>query len=207
METNPDRPYMTDAQYRALLGVGYAVSPLFYLALVLAHETGHRLGSIRLLRWSDLDLTQQVVRWRGSNDKIGFEHATSLTHEAVAALATEKTRTNGVGDGWVFASSGDRSEPCSRNTFRTWWLAALQRAELPRIRGWGFHAFRRKFATEMKHTPLKDLCYLGGWKNSRTLIEVYQQPDPVTMRNALNARRPVATTQSSVEIGAEIGPN
>jgi hypothetical protein len=33
----------------------------------------------------------------------------------------------------------------------------------------GWHSFRRKFATELKHIPLKDLCDLGGWKDSRTV--------------------------------------
>jgi hypothetical protein len=31
--------------------VAPAVSPLFTLAFVLAHETGHRIGAINALRW------------------------------------------------------------------------------------------------------------------------------------------------------------
>ena len=44
----------------------------FQLALVLAHDTGHRIGAIRMLRWSDVDLKAARVRWRAENDKIGF---------------------------------------------------------------------------------------------------------------------------------------
>jgi hypothetical protein len=59
------------------------------------------------------------------------------------------------------------------------------------LRG-GFHSLRGQFATEMKHAPLKDLCYLGGWKSAATVINVYQQPDAEIMQAALNARRTVS---------------
>ncbi len=35
--------------------------------------------------------------------------------------------------------------------------------------GLGWHSLRRKFATDMKHVPLVDLCYLGGWKDPQTV--------------------------------------
>jgi integrase len=40
--------------------VAPAVSPLFTLALLLAHETGHRIGAINTLRWTDVDLERGV---------------------------------------------------------------------------------------------------------------------------------------------------
>ena len=53
----------------------------------------------------------------------------------------------------------------------------------------GLRSLRRHFATELKDLPLKDLCYLGGWKNPMTLLTCYQQPDEDVMRRALVARR------------------
>jgi len=50
---------------------------------------------------------------------------------------------------------------------------------------------RRKFATEMKHTPLKDLCYLGGWKEPQTILKCYQRADAETMKEALANRKPL----------------
>jgi len=47
---------------------------------------------------------------------------------------------------------------------------------------------RRKFATDLKHEPLADLCSLGGWKDHNTILKCYMRPDEVTMRGAL-ARR------------------
>jgi hypothetical protein len=37
--------------------------------------------------------------------------------------------------------------------------------------------------------PLKDLDYLGGWKDPRTLLTCDQQPDHRTQRRTLEARR------------------
>jgi len=64
-------------------------------------------------------------------------------------------------------------------------------AKLPPERGRGWHSLRRKFATELKHAPLKDLCALGGWKDAQTILKCYQQADPVTMRRALETRQPL----------------
>jgi len=54
-EKNPNRVVLTEAEYRALLGVSRGLDWRFHVALVLAHETGHRIGAIRNLRWSDVD--------------------------------------------------------------------------------------------------------------------------------------------------------
>ncbi len=76
---------------------------------------------------------------------------------------------------------------------RDWWLRAEKLAGLPHVKGQGWHSLRRKFATELKDTPLKDLCYLGGWKSPQTLLACYQRPDEDTMRQALEQRRRVSS--------------
>lgn len=55
--------------------------------------------------------------------------------------------------------------------------------------GRGWHSLRRAFATDLKATPLKDLCQLGGWKSAATVLTCYQQADEATMRTALESRR------------------
>ncbi len=85
-ESSPRRPIVTASEYEALLAVSDTIHPLFRLALIIVHETGHRIGAVRLLRWTDIDFEHQVVRWRGENDKIGYEHETWLTPGAVEAL-------------------------------------------------------------------------------------------------------------------------
>jgi hypothetical protein len=56
------------------------------------------------------------------------------------------------------------------------------------VPGRGWHSIRRKFATELKGASLKDLCELGGWKDHNPILKCYQQPDPETMRVALENR-------------------
>ena len=188
-EASPKRPVLTDGQYRNLRKVSRRVSPLFELALVIAHETGHRIGSIRLLRWSDVDFARTVIRWRAENDKIGFEHETVLTPVVKRSLQTARRRRPSIGDTWMFPAPTNPSEPCSRHMFRDWWKQGEALAELRHETGRGWHSLRRKFATELKHTPLKDLCYLGGWKDPQTVLKCYQLPDKATMRAALASRK------------------
>ena len=70
-EKNPTRVVLSDEEYRALLQVSRRVDWRFHVALVLAHETGHRIGAIRQLRWSDIDFEERVVLWRAEHEKTG----------------------------------------------------------------------------------------------------------------------------------------
>jgi hypothetical protein len=81
-------------------------------------------------------------------------------------------------------------------SFGDWWQWLEALAGVPHQPGLGWHALRRKFATELKHVPLKDLCYLGGWKDPQTVLKCYQRPDETTMREALASRK-------ALVIGAE----
>jgi len=187
----PRRPVVSEERYRAMLEVSGSVNWRFRLALVLAHETGHRIGAIRKLRWSDVDLERARVRWRGETDKLGREHITPLTGAAVEALHAARGRNPAIGDAWIFPAPEDDAEPCSRFLMRDWWLRAEEAAELVHVDGLGWHGLRRKFGEELKDIPLKDLCALGGWSDPQTVIECYQRADERTMRGALEARRVV----------------
>ncbi len=70
----------------------------FHVALVLAHETGHRIGAIRQLRWADIDFEGETVRWRAEHDKAGYEHRTPLTPDALIALEGAQRENPGSGD-------------------------------------------------------------------------------------------------------------
>ena len=187
----PRRPQLTSAHYQALLKVANQVAPDLRLALVLAHETGHRIGAIRCLRWSEIDLKAKVIRWRRENDKIGYEHDSPISVTACRALRQARRNRPRIGDGWVFPSPADPGRPVSRHLIRDWWEKGEQRARIRHDRGKGWHSLRRKFATDLKHVPIRDLCALGGWKDPQTVLKCYQQPDEATMRQALEQRRQV----------------
>ena len=147
----------------------------FHVALVLAHETGHRIGAIRQLRWSDVDLEGGVVRWRAEHDKSGYEHRTPLTAEALAALEEARKRNPVTGHTLVLPSPQDRSRCVGSCQARGWWQKAEGLAGLEPKRGRGWHSLRRKFASDLMDQPLKVLCELGGWKEAKTVLQCYQQ--------------------------------
>ena len=85
-EESPNRPIMSQERYKVMLDVGDRVDWRFNVALILVHETGHRIGAVRQLRWSDVDMERGIIHWRKSNDKIAMDHKTPLTEEALEAL-------------------------------------------------------------------------------------------------------------------------
>lgn len=80
---------ISEVQYQRMLEVARTMDWHFAVALVLAHETGHRIGTIRKLRWED-SIQLDVMSWRQENDQIGVEHQTPLALPAIGVL--QKTR-------------------------------------------------------------------------------------------------------------------
>lgn len=52
-----------------------------------------------------------------------------------------------------------------RHLFDRWLAVADVKAELPRLEGSLWHAYRRKWASERKHHPLPDVAAADGWKD------------------------------------------
>src|SRR5436190_21088413 len=98
-------------RYETMLAVADSVDPQFALALVLANETGHRIGSIRQLRWSDVDLKAKRITWRAENDKLGKQHVTPLSDVALSALEAERKKSPAVGDAWLFPAPSNAAQP------------------------------------------------------------------------------------------------
>ncbi len=188
-EENPRRPILSHDEFERLLAAAPSVNPAMETLLILADSTGHRINSIRMLRWSDIDFQAVTIRWRGDQDKIGHEHVTPMVQAARNALLRELRRRGTIGDSeqWVFPAPGDPAQPMSRHLARDWWDRA-ERVRIARLPGRGWHSLRRKFATELKGASLKDLCALGGWKDHNTILKCYQQADPEAMRVALERR-------------------
>ena len=197
-ERNPARPILTDAKYRGMLAVAGKVHWRLAVALVLANETGHRISAICHLRWSDIDFEQRKIRWRAEHDKVGHEHVTPVSTAAIDALRKARAKTNTIGDSWVLPAMRRHGSPCSRYQLSHWFheAAELGGVELPPRAGW--HSLRRKFATELQDMALRDLSYLGGWKDPKTLLTLYQQPDENAMRDGLDRRRQYGPAELSL---------
>ena len=190
-EKNPTRVVLSEEEYQAMLRVSRQVGWRFRVALVLAHETGHRIGAIRQLRWFDIDLAGGVIRWRAEHEKTGYEHCTPVTAEALAALEEARERSSGLEDTPVLPAPRDASKCAGRTLVRAWWYKAQKLAALEPKRGRGWHSLRRKFASDLMDQPLKVLCELGGWKTAKTVLQCYQRADEGQLRKALEARRRV----------------
>jgi len=189
IEKNPNRVVLTEAEYQALLGVSQRLDWRFHVALVLAHETGHRIGAIRNLRWSDVDFDGETVRWRAQHEKTGYEHTTPLTPEALEALEEARRRNPAGTDAPLLPATRNPLECVGSPVARFWWKRAEHLAGLDPKRGRGWHSLRRKFASDLMDLPLKVLCELGGWKAAKTVLRCYQQPDEAQLRQAIRSRR------------------
>ncbi len=189
-EKNPARVVLSEEQYQALLTVSRQVNWRFHVALVLAHETGHRIGAIRNLRWSDVDFEDREVRWRAEHEKTGYEHVTPITDEALAALEEARERSSGHEheDAPVVPAPMDPSASIGRRRAEIWWRKAERLAGLEPVARRGWHSLRRKFASDLMDLPLKVLCELGGWKEAQTVLRCYQQADAGQLRKALDSR-------------------
>jgi integrase len=193
-EENPRRPIVTHDEFEQLLAAAPSISTTMETLLVVANASGHRINSICLLRWSDINFQGNTIRWRGEQDKIGHEHTTPMAEPARRALLKHRLRSAvGGADNWIFPSPGNPSQPLSRHLARDWWERTGAAAGIARVPGRGWHSLRRKFATELKGASLKDLCALGGWKDYNTILKCYQQPDPAAMRLALENRATLRT--------------
>ncbi|MDE0357221.1 MAG: site-specific integrase [Gammaproteobacteria bacterium] len=188
IEKNPNRVVLTEEAYQALLRIS-RFDWRFHVALVLAHETGHRIGAIRQLRWTDIDFEGETIRWRAEHEKTGYGHTTPVTPEAMEALAEARCRSPKSGDTPVLPRTRNPSECVGFTQARFWWKKAERLAGLEPKRGRGWHSLRRKFASDLMDLPLKVLCELGGWKAAQTVLRCYQQPDEAQLRQAIRSRR------------------
>ena len=187
-DKNPTRAVLSQAEYDAMLQVSADIDWRFRVALVLAHETGHRIGAIRQLRWSDIDNEAGVIRWRAEHEKTGFEHRTPVTAEALGVLEEARKENRRSGDAPVLPAPRDSARSMSYGVARYWWKRAERLAGLERKRGRGWHSLRRKFASDLMDQPLKVLCELGGWRTAQTVLQCYQRADEERLKKALDER-------------------
>jgi len=184
---NPRRPVATQERYDATRKAmqdlaqeagdesGRAIWQKAEVALVLARTTGRRLGAIRQLRWEDVQWETSAIRWRAETDKKRKEWVVPAPPSLIGELRAFQRQMGALG-GWVFASSDDPTGPFTRHELAALLEQAESKAELPKLDGSLWHAYRRMWATERKHLPVADVAAAGGWQGPSTLLTCYQQP-------------------------------
>jgi integrase len=196
-ERNPKRPALTPEQYKRMLLAADAVHALLRALLVIAHETGHRIGSIRHLRRNDIDTEQRIVTWRPEHDKTGVAHQTPLTEGAIAVLSAQRRAEARIGDGWLFPDPRHPEKPVTRHTLNSWWRRCAKSAQLPTGQRVGWHSLRRTWASEMRDASPRDLCDLGGWSTYDVPLKCYIKPSIEAQRAALAQRREIVTASGA----------
>ena len=194
-ERDPLRPIITDQTVQALLKVAPQVNSLLPLLIVLMDTTGRRLSSVLGLRWDDFDFDQKTIRWRPELDKRRKGWVTPMPAAAESALLDFRSRHPSIGTALVFPAPKDQAKPVSKYLASKWLLRAYDLAEVERDPGGVWHPFRRKWATERKRYPLRDVAAAGGWSDTQTLLLCYQQPDEATLREVVDgpARKAVSS--------------
>src|SRR5438093_648658 len=184
-EKNPKRPVMSYDVYLRLLDFADRVHPLLKLALVVAEGTGRRLSAWRNLFWDDVDFEAGTIHWRAEHDKKGHEQVVPMSQPVRDALAAARREQRSIGNMPVFPAPRDPSSPCRAELLGTWLRKAYELAEITPQPGGMWHPLRRKWATERKGYPVKDVAAAGGWKDEGTMLKSYQQADPETIRNVV----------------------
>jgi integrase len=184
-EKNPKRPVMRHDEYLKLLDVAGQVDPLLKLALVVAEGTGRRISACRTLLWDDVDFKNDTIRWRAENDKKGYEQVVPISEAVRKALLTQLRARRAIGNTPVFPSPRDPTKPCSRHLLDSCLRRAYKKAGTEPQRGGLWHPIRRKWVTERKGYPVKDVAVAGGWRDEQTVLRSYQQADAETVRQVV----------------------
>jgi integrase len=188
VEKNPLRPVETYDRYVRLMQVVAEVDWRLSLALALAESTGQRIGSILRVRRCDVDLDRLPhgrILFRAENQKTGFEHWVPLSEECRQHLLAHLRKVRSEPDAWLFPAERNPQDAVSVWVISTSLRRAYQRAGMDTLKGGLWHPWRRKWATERKDMPLRDVAAAGGWRDPTTLLKCYQQPDEETMRRVV----------------------
>lgn len=141
-ETNVRTGFLSDEQYKALLGeLPAELKPLF----VVGYNTGIRLGELRSIQWEQVDLSQGLIALRNGETKNGDGRVVPILKGDMADLLTAIRRERDEHwpySPWVFSRQG---EPIK--DFRWAWGKACERAKVPDL---NFHDLRRTAVRNMR---------------------------------------------------------
>lgn len=152
--------------------------------LDLANGTGRRISAICQLQYVDLQFSEGPhgsIRWPEDTDKAGKEWLTPINATVRKALDRIKAERLGIGTAYLFPSPRNARRPISKDLASDWLRKAEALAGLKPLDGSLWHAYRRKWATERKDLPDRDVAAAGGWSDLTSLKTAYQQPDTATL--------------------------
>ena len=194
-EKNPTRVIITQAEYEALLRVVEQVDWRFRVALVLAHETGHRIGAICQLRWCDIDLDTNSISGAASTKRRGTSTGRRLPpwRRPSDGSAEAQPRNRGcAGDASAEGALGVHDPLASEQLVEE---GRKARGTLTQVGpGVAFGPAEIRFRS---HGPAaQGVLRSGRWKTAQTVLQCYQRPDEDRLRKALEAYREVGSASN-----------
>ena len=188
--------------------------PVVRLLVLTAAMTGMRLGELRALRWSDLDMAAMKVRVRQSYVRSEYGapksrrsvRAIPLASRLVDELNDHHKRTVWNQDSDLVLAHPHTGRPLDRVRLLTHFKAALVRADVRPVR---IHDLRHTFATTMaaNGTPLRTLQEWMGHLDART-TQIYAdylpgEHEAAMVDAAFGPRTPIRTPIRSTERNEE----
>lgn len=176
------------------------------LALVMVEASGRRIEAVSLLRRSDFtidparDFADALVRWRPEDDKTGHTQEYPLPQSVARRVYALLEERMVPADGLCFPKRYDASRAVSPDELTTWLREFEKSLGLPKLPRGVWHPYRRKWSKERKHLPMKDVMAAGGWRDVKTFMDSYNEPDLETMRQvAEEPERQRAARQAAAE--------
>ncbi len=171
--------------------VKFWMKPSFLPELLdLVEDNGRRITSVCRLEYDDIVRTGGVithVTWPPL--KRETEKSVPVSDRTRALLEEILRKRPGLGKHPVFPSPRNPEKPMNRHLADDWLREAVDLSGVGYL-DWGmWHPFRRKWGTERKHLPTKDVMEVGGWRDERSLRESYQHADEETMLAVVNEPR------------------
>jgi hypothetical protein len=133
-----------------------------------------------------------AIRWRAENDKQKIERITPISVAVRTEIDAYLAANPRLGDVPLLPMIEDRpadlpERPMTRAVATKMLAKAERLAELPKLRGGLWHAYRRLWATERKNLPDVDVAEAGGWTGTKAMKLAYQHATPGGVLAAVNA--------------------
>jgi integrase len=120
------------------------------------------------------------LQWDAHFDKGRRERRVPIPSALAERVKQLRRQLEAFGDGWLFPTENGQ-KPWPREVFDQALRRAETKAELPKLEGSLWHAYRRKWNTERKHLPECDRMAVAGWRDRTTMNDCYTVEDYETM--------------------------
>ena len=161
----------------------------WYLMFFVYFQTGARRGEIASLRYEDIDYKHKLitVHTTAKEGYSGQEVGSTKTKTSRTIPVSDKVlfvlRLRNKAEGYIFP--GRSKEPITLNTITARFKTICGLAGLPQ--DLTLHDTRHTFASRMVNAGIEipTIKAVGGWKSSKTLLDIYSHSDESKKRSAL----------------------